>query len=131
MAWLSTLYYRRKRRSISWWKGMMNIKICELRIQKAKYSWTMSIKSYLKSNVHLFRYKTEVFYNPISNWQLPYSGNDSTLSQYIELNDGGYFLFCIIFILLGSSGFILNSRALHSFFHIHRVSLNLTFVIVA
>ena len=37
MAWLSTLYYRRKRRSISWWKGMMNIKICELRIQKAKF----------------------------------------------------------------------------------------------
>ena len=67
----------------------------------------------------------------MSSWQLPYSGNDSTVPQYIDTNDGGYVLFCIIFILLGSSGFVLNSRALYSFFIIHAVSLSLIYVIAS
>ena len=79
----------------------------------------------------IFRYKRDVLYNAISSWQLPYAGNDSTLPQYVDTNDGGYILFCIIFILLGYSGIVLNSRALYSFFVIHRVSIHLNMLLPA
>ena len=55
---------------------------------------------------------------------MPQSGaGNATKFQDLTIHpsDGGYMLFCIIFIHLGSAGVFLNWRAFYSFFHLQTV----------
>ena len=63
-------------------------------------------------------------YNPTYAWGMPQSGaGNATKFQDLTIHpsDGGYMLFCIIFIHLGSAGVFLNWRAFYSFFHLQTV----------